>query len=356
MRQPDLKAKIRFLRSAAAWGPSGQCPQCVQTHMSWVFLTPTHVYKLKKPLRTPWLDFQTLAAREFFCREELRLNARLAPQVYLGLVALQRGPQGLQLVPELTGPVSPTLQPARQTVDWLVCMRRLPAHRMLSRLMREHRVTPQEVDELASLLLRFFHAAAPVEVGAQDYFVRFEQEQAASARVLLDPRFALRGASQAVTEMARALPACAERLRQRAGGHVLREGHGDLRPEHVCLLSPPVVIDCLEFNASLRQLDPLDELAYLAMECSMADQAWVGERLLGQCRVVLGEPEPALVHFYAAHRALLRARLAVAHLQDSPLRTPHRWIPLAERYIAEALDRLDALMENRPYDWPAQPP
>jgi aminoglycoside phosphotransferase family enzyme len=349
VRLPDLTAKIRFLRSAVAWGPQGQSPQCVQTHMSWVFLTPTHVYKLKKPLQTPWLDFQTLAAREFYCREELRLNARLAPQVYLGLVALQWTPGGLQLVPENTLLTHPHAQPAAETVDWLVCMRRLPAQRMLSHRMRERRLAPGEVDALAARLTRFFQTAARADVSPQDYCARFEQEQAATAGLLLDPRFALRGAAQAVAEMARALPYSAHGLRQRAQSEVLRDGHGDLRPEHICLLSPPVVIDCLEFNASLRQLDPWDELAYLALECSMAGQAWAGERLLGQCAAVLGAPQAALVHFYAAHRALMRARLSVAHLLESPMRAPQRWIPLAERYVAQALDRLDALVENRPY-------
>lgn len=357
VRLPDLKAKIRFLRSAAAWGPAGQSPQCVETHMSWLFLTPTHVYKLKKPVQTPWLDFQSLDAREFYCREELRLNARLAPQVYLSLVALQWRHGALRLVPDPLSVGGPGLLPAAdgQTVDWLVCMRRLPAQRMLSRLMRERRVSMAEVEGLAAVLVRFFQTALPVAVSPQEYCARFAREQAATAQLLLDSRVALRGAAQAVAGMDKALAAGAVLLGQRATDQRLREGHGDLRPEHVCLLSPPVVIDCLEFNASLRQLDPLDELAYLTMECSMGGQSWVGERLLGHCAAALGRPDPALVHLYAAHRALVRARLSVAHLLDSPLRTPRRWAPLAERYIAQALDRLDAFIERRPYDWPAQP-
>jgi hypothetical protein len=138
------------------------------------------------------------------------------------------------------------------------------------------------------------------------------------------------------------------------------EGHGDLRPEHVCLLDPPVVIDALEFNAALRRLDPWDEIAFLAMECEMAAgagvlarpgqpgsgtaAAWIGPRLVAGCAAALGGLPPApLLPLYTALRALLRARLVLAHLQDPAPRTPERWPPLARRYLARAVAALDAL-------------
>jgi aminoglycoside phosphotransferase family enzyme len=105
-----------------------------------------------------------------------------------------------------------------------------------------------------------------------------------------------------------------------------------------------VVIDCLEFDASLRQVDPFDEIAFLGLECEMAGAPWILPQLVVGCAAALGDAPPApLMSLYTAHRALLRARFAAAHLLDAAPRTPHRWLPLARRYIARAEVALDAL-------------
>jgi uncharacterized protein len=337
MDKPDLQARLRFLQSSQAYGASAQRPQCIETHMSWVFLTDELVFKLKKAVRFPFLDFTTLEARAFYCREELRLNQRLAPGVYLGVLALQWNENGLALVPERELPAP------GETLDWLVQMRRLPAHRMMHELISSNTLLPADVDALAAVLGRFFQSAPAFPMQTGDYLARFTQEQAANAAVLLQPRFGLRDAMQAVAQLAAATSAAAGLLRARERALQVRDGHGDLRPEHVCLLPPPLVIDCLEFNQQLRQLDPFDELAYLGLECAMQGAAWVGARLVAGVGDVLGQrPHPALVHFYAAHRGLLRARLAVAHLLDAQPRTPERWLPLGERYISQGLQATQA--------------
>ena len=112
------------------------------------------------------------------------------------------------------------------------------------------------------------------------------------------------------------------------------EGHGDLRPEHVYLLGRPLVIDALEFNAALRQVDPLDELAGLALECERLGAPWIGPRLYARCAAALGgPPDPALLALYRLIRALRRARLALAHLAEPAPRTPGRWAPRARSYL-----------------------
>jgi len=135
-----------------------------------------------------------------------------------------------------------------------------------------------------------------------------------------------------------------EVLGQRAAARRLVDGHGDLRPGHVFLLQPPIVIDCLEFNPALRQVDPFDELAFLGLECEMAGAAWIGPRLSTACAEALDDhPDPALLHLYKAQRGVLRARLAMAHLLDPQPRTPLVWPPLAARYLDRASAALDAL-------------
>ncbi len=341
MHTLDIEAKLKFLKMPETYGESGQHLECIETHMSWVFLVGGQVFKLKKPVRFPFLDFTTLEAREFYCREEVRLNTRLAPGVYLGLMALQWCDGVFALVPEarLTDSAAHGV-----TVDWLVLMRRLPKHRMLPQLIAQGNVTPRDIDALVEVLGAFYRIAPAVVLSPNDYLARFQYEQASNREVLLRPQFQLRDAALALDRLDVALSQGCDLLRDRASRKRVLDGHGDLRPEHVCLLQPPVVIDCLEFNPQLRQVDPFDEVAYLSLECDMAGAPWIGERITSGCAAALGDhPTPALMHLYTAHRALLRARLAMAHLLDPQPRSPGKWPPLAARYVARTLAALDAL-------------
>ena len=339
--EPDLAARLELLRSPDTHRElpgDGEAVQVLETHMSWVFLAGDHVLKLKKAVRYPYLDFSTLDSRAWHCREELRLNARLAPGVYLGLRALCWDGRRLWLVSESEAPAGARI------VDWLVLMRRLPASRMLDRLVAEGRVRPEEIDRLAERLVGFYRRATPVAVTPRDYRRRFERELAATREVLLRPQFRLPEAVPALAGLERALDRHGELLGARALQGRIVDGHGDLRPEHVCLEEPPVVIDALEFNAALRQVDPFDELAFLGLECAIVGADWIGPRLVDACARALGDtPQPALLSLFTAARALLRARLALAHLLDPQPRAPAKWEPQARRYLQAGLQALAAL-------------
>jgi uncharacterized protein len=335
---PDLDAKLHYLRSGSAHEAAGTAVEAIETHMSWVFLAGDRVLKLKKPVRYDFLDFSTLQAREFYCREELRLNARLAPGVYLDVLALQWHDGRFVLLP-------PQCLPAPgQTVDWLVLMRRLPARHMLDQRIASGDVTPADIGALCVVLVDFYGHAPSVAVEPKEYVQRLHREQRTNRKVLLDPRWPLPGSVSALDRLEAALCEHEPELQSRAAQGRVLDGHGDLRPEHVCLLRPPVVIDCLEFNAALRQVDPLDEIAYLGLECELAGAPWIAAQLFEGCAAALdGRSSPALLHLYTAQRALLRARLALAHLLDPSPRTPDRWPVRARRYIERATTALDAL-------------
>jgi aminoglycoside phosphotransferase family enzyme len=344
LHMPDIEAKLKFLQTPEAYGESGQKLQCIETHMSWVFLIGNQVFKLKKPVRFPFLDFTTLSSREFYCREEVRLNARLAPGIYLGLMALQRRDGTFALVPETRLHLADAVP--GEIVDWLVWMQQLPAHRMLHQLIAEGHAEPQDIDALIEVLGAFYRAAPVAPVSPNDYLARFQYEQASTREVLLRPQFQLRDAALAIDRLGSALSQGADLLRDRALHKRVLDGHGDLRPEHVCLIQPPVVIDCLEFNRQLRQVDPFEEVAYLGLECDMAGAPWIGQHLTSGCAAVLNDhPPAALMCLYTAHRALMRARLTLAHLLDPQPCTPEKWPPLAARYIGRALVALDTLAQ-----------
>lgn len=303
--------------------------------MSWVFLAGKLVYKLKKPVSYPFLDFTTLEARRKNCLEEVRLNARLAEGVYLGAIPLKETATG-----ELT------LEPSGETVDWLVCMKRLPTDRMLDELIAAAAVDPGDVNRAAAKLIGFYAVAPPVEVKWEWVHKRFAAEHELDARLLSDSRFDLKTdrTCRTLRLMRSALVSVKPWLQQRAEAKVYVEAHGDLRPEHVCLMPQPVFIDCLEFNRNLRILDPFDEIAYLGLECERLGAAWVGEIFLHAAREKIPHPAPsALISFYRAARALLRARLALAHLTEPHPRTPEKWEPRARAYVRIADESLVAM-------------
>lgn len=342
---PDLKAKLAFLKNPETYGDSQQPVECLETHMSWVFLVDQKVFKLKKPVCFSFLDFTTLKAREFMCHEEVRLNARLAPGVYLGLLALKWHDGDFHLVPEDKLPAPGV------TVDWLVLMRRLPLQRMLPQLISSRNIDTSDMDALVTVLARFYRTAPAAHLSENDYLARFQCEQAMNREVLLRPEFRLQNSALAMKRLGEALTLCTDVLRARVASHRVVYGHGDLRPDHVCLLQPPVVIDCIEFNALLQQVDPLDEIACLGLECEMLGAPWIGPHLAALITNALDDhPSMALLHFYTAHRALLRARLAMAHLLDPQPRLPAKWPPLAEKYLARCLVAVDALTSAMPHD------
>lgn len=302
--------------------------------MSWVFLTDTHAWKLKKPVRYDYLDFSTAEARRLDCEEEVRLNRRLATEVYLGVVSLVLGADG-QL----------SLGGAGETVDWLVQMRRLPADRMLDHLLRDGTVDQAEIVQLARRLARFYTAAAAEAIAPTTYRQGLAGRIEDNLHELANPEFAL---SRSVLErLARLqldfLQGHAEWFDRRVHQGCIVEGHGDLRPEHVCLLVEPVVIDCLEFKREFRILDPADELGYLALECERLHAQHVGRWLLDAYREASGDAPPeALIHFYQSCRGVLRAKLALWHLRDDGRHPPGKWVAAAAEYLELALRHAEA--------------
>jgi aminoglycoside phosphotransferase family enzyme len=325
---PSLAEKVAVLMRPDSYpSPDGRV-EALETHMSWVFLTDRHAYKLKKPVRFDFLDFSTLEAREWDCREEVRLNRRLAPKTYLGVVPLtMSGRDHLRLGGKGT------------VVDWLVKMRRLPSALMLDTVIKAGQADAAVVSKVAALLSRFYAGLAPVPMSPSDYIERFEREIDEHRRELAIPDYGMPDELVSSIALAQAnfLQGSAGLLRERINGHRIVEGHGDLRPEHVFVGSPPVVIDCLEFNKQFRIVDPADELAFLWMECAFLGAPAVGGGIWRGYAEATGDAVPgALLSFYRSHRACLRAKLSLWHLKDHDVREPGKWRSRAKKYLGLA--------------------
>jgi aminoglycoside phosphotransferase family enzyme len=320
---PTLADKIAYLSRPEAYADGTSAVEVIETHMSYVFLLDRLVYKLKKPVRYPFLDFSTLEARRFNCEEELRLNRRLARNVYLAVVPLMVCRDGLRV------------GGAGQPVEWLVQMRRLPRHLMLDRAIEEKRVTEKDVVRFTRVLAEFYRDAEGVALSRVEYRGRLRTAIVDNHHALCAPAYGLDIplVSAIVKTQLELLDTQASMFDERLQRIV--EGHGDLRPEHVCLAAEPVFIDCLEFNRDLRIVDPADELAFLAMECELLGCSDIGKWIFDTYESIAGDVPPiALIRSYQAQRALLRAKLSVWHLEDGVTNSARaKWLGRAQDYL-----------------------
>jgi hypothetical protein len=276
----------------------------VQTHISYVFLAGAHVYKIKKPVRFSFLDFATVARRRHFCHEEVRLNRRLAPDVYFGVVAVCRSGDEYWLGEE-DNPAA---------VEYAVHMRRLPEDRILARLLDRDEVTPELIDTIARRLAEFHRDA---DAGSE---VTANGDPQAIAAVMEDD-FAeerpFRGGTisasddDAVQQFCRSFLMRNDALfRTRQAEHRIRDGHGDLHAEHVCCTDKLIIFDCIEFNVTFRHRDVAADIAFLAMDLEYHGHPELAAHLVARYAAYAGDPGLCrLVPFYACYRAYVRGKV-----------------------------------------------
>jgi aminoglycoside phosphotransferase family enzyme len=326
-----LAGKVAFLSRPESY--PGACSRIdrIETHFSWVFLSETHVYKLKKPVHDDVVDLRTLESRRRNCVAELRTNRRFAPGVYEAVVPLVVDGAGLYRL-GADGPIA----------DWLLRMRRLPARSALDRVIAGGALHPDALAPVVALLCRVY-ARYPVEVATAAHRARLASIVEENRRELCRPSFALPGPSiESLCRRHRSLIA-SDALEARVREHRIVEGHGDLRPEHVFLTQPPVVIDALEFSRELRIVDTADELGYLALECERLGVPQAHDAIFGEYGRLTGDRPPRrLVHFYQSLRACVRARLAIRHLLDPAVRDPARWRDVCRSYLDLARGHVEA--------------
>jgi aminoglycoside phosphotransferase family enzyme len=340
---PTLADKVAFLSQPGAYGGSTGKILRRETHMSWLFFAGDRVFKLKKPVRFAYLDFSTLGLREAACRAEVTLNRRLAQEVYLKAVPLVLTVRGLAIgAPGIV-------------VDWLVVMRRLNEATTLEQLLCERRIGSRELEHVVGALAAFYRHALPARITPELYLARWYENLRDNRRLLLDPDLAtsLVGLARRIDRSQRRfLDSQPEFVASRVLARKIVDGHGDLRPEHIFIDDTIRIIDCLEFNPKFRAVDPLDEVAYLSIECARLGAPWAStylSRRILHAGTGSGVCE-ALFCFYRCYRATLRARLTLAHLLEPKPRTPEKWLPLARTYLQIAnvdANHLESMLRTR---------
>jgi aminoglycoside phosphotransferase family enzyme/predicted kinase len=276
-----------------------------------VFLVGDDVYKVKKPVDLGFLDFSTLERRRAACDAEVRLNARLAPRVYLGVRPVRRGPDGVH-----------TIESDGDTVDWAVHMRRLDDRTRADELLARGELRGESIDAIAHQLATF-HAAARCDAET----CRFGTPEAVEANVVenfvqtrRDVTRHVRPAEAREIEVQQTtfIHEHADVLRARIDAQRIRDGHGDLRLEHVYMDGAhATIIDCIEFNDRFRFADVCADLAFLSMDLAWHGHVDLAERLLARYARESNDFDLyAVVDFYESYRAYVRAKVSMLLAAD----------------------------------------
>ncbi|HEY0939645.1 MAG TPA: AAA family ATPase [Steroidobacter sp.] len=335
-RHPPLNIE-ELLRADAFPHPVSQL-RLVETHISWVVLTGSFAYKIKKPVKLGFIDTSTLELRQHYCNEEVRLNRRLAPELYLDVVPITRehsrvraGGQG-------------------DVIEYAVRMKQFPTGNELDALLDRGDVSLQEIEQLAELLGQF-HQQIPSPTPSQDLThtrSMFEnvlgnlEQLSAHAPDMLDVALLrqLRDWTRASLDAQR--PAFEKRERT---GHI-RDCHGDLHAANIVRIDGRLVpFDCIDFDPRLRHIDVMNDLAFLVMDLRSRDRQDLATALLNRYLEVTGDYEGVqLLPFYAVYRALVRAKVDAIAANQSPERVSQ----LTERFQRRIRTALQLMNEPSP--------
>ncbi|MET0082631.1 MAG: AAA family ATPase [Sedimenticola sp.] len=305
----------------------------IETHISTVLLAGEYAYKIKKPLDLGFLDFSTLERRKFCCQEEIRLNRRLAPQIYLDVIPI-------------TGSVaSPEIDGGDGAIEYAVRMRRFPDEALLSANVGS---LDQQMIEAISRVVADFHGSIDIaspesEFGEPEVLLAPMQANFEHIRQLVDEPTALARVEVVEAWTHERFRSLRSRLEMRKSQGFIRECHGDLHLGNIAWVDGGVLIfDGIEFNPDLRWIDTMSELAFLLMDLDEKGRPDLSHRLLNSYLQITGDFEGLKVlRFYQVYRAMVRAKVAAIRLGQEGLGESERsqimedftlYLSLAESY------------------------
>lgn len=285
--------------------------EVIETHISYVLLTGSYAYKFKKSVNLGFLDFSTLERRKFYCDEELRLNQRLAPDLYVKVIAITGSVQS----PRINGP--------GPIIEFAVKMVQFPQDAQLDRVLGHNGLQQAHMDALAAQVASFHKEAA-----VADHQSRFGEPNHVRSHMLQNFEYFDSGSENGLLaeELHRLYAWCKEALdqhdedfRDRKRQGRIREGHGDMHLTNMVLMGDSIVIfDCIEFNEALRWIDVISEIAFLIMDLDYRERADLGRRFLNTYLQHTGDYSGLrLMRLYLVYRSLVRAKIAHIQWQQS---------------------------------------
>jgi len=338
IHQPDY---IQAMLKAETYPHATDEIRMIQTHISWVFLTGTYAYKIKKPVNFGFLDFSTMAKRYYFIRRELQLNLRLSPDIYLDIITLNKDAHGYHLNGE------------GETLDYCLRMRQFAQHDLLYNRLISGQFDPRWMDQIAQTIVTF-HASIthqaddmPCSAGILAHQIYDNLAVArANGDMVIDDGLLRTLVQFADNELARLKSALKKRARQ---GYI-RPCHGDLHLKNIALWQhTPHIFDCIEFNDELSVIDTMNDIAFLVMDCDAHNRSDLSMRFLSRYLEFSGDYEGLeLLQLYLFYRATVRGKVAclTANGMEQPqqraslLAEARSYFTLASQYVMPAKPKL----------------
>jgi len=328
---------VQALLSPEAYPQPPRKIDLMQTQMSFIFLTGEHVYKIKKPVNLGYLDYTTLEKRKHFCQQEVILNRRLCPDVYLSVMT----------VTDFNGKYS--INGKGNIVEYAVKMLQLPQDRMMDNLIRKKRLSPGMIDRVAQKLAEFHHSAATNQEIAQYGDINFLKINTGENFNQTEKYIGLSIASNCYNDIIAYtrgfIRTSAPLFHERTERGRIRDCHGDLHSAHVCFSDGIQIFDCIEFNDRFRYCDVASEIAFLAMDLDYHERRDLSQRFVEAYVEASGDRGVGeLLNFYKCYRAYVRGKVESfkyddTHItlseKDEALSKAKRYFQLAESYISQ---------------------
>ena len=309
MSEESLPPHIDYLRHNSSYPHPVESIQLVQTHISFVLLAGDFVYKWKKPVNFGFLDFSTLEQRKYYCEQELVLNRRLCPDLYLDVVTLNR--EGNRY----------SLNGSGEVVEYGVKMVRMPEDRMMTRVIGAGKLDRGQIDRIIAVLVPFYQradgSAAISEFGRAASVGVNVLENFAQTEVFVDQGALSRDQFREIGDYARAFLNDEQRFERRRAAGKIRDCHGDLYSANICLDEPVHIFDCIEFNERFRYSDVAADVAFLAMDLDFHGLEELSAYFID--RFVKESADPTLVEmldFYRCYRAMVRGKIGLFTAAD----------------------------------------
>lgn len=301
--------------------------QLIQTHISYVLIAGDFVYKFKKPVDFGFLNFSTLEQRKHFCEEELRLNRRLCPSIYLETLSVNR--HGSQF----------SFGGSGKAVDYCLKMARMPAERMMNRVMSAGELTQQNIDSIVSILEPFYDKAqggaeinpyGTAEAVGINVIENFTQtEQFIGCAALSQEEFDI------ISTYSRSFLEKTHLFERRIAQNKIRDCHGDLHSANICLADQVYIYDCIEFNHRFRYCDIASDLAFLAMDLDYNNLETLSDYLIRRYQEDSGDTDlEVMLNFYKCYRAAIRGKIGLltAHEEEVDEQTRTTALQQAKQY------------------------
>ena len=352
---------IKELSRPEAYPHTVEEVEVIQTHISVVFLAGDLVYKVKKPLNLGFLDFTTLEKRHHYCLEELRLNRRLSPDIYLYVASVIDGPDGLRFAEKESSPPAPP-------VEYAVVMKRLEESRLLSSLLSGKTVDGDAIRSIARRIADFHlqaeTSAEITRVGGIEAVILNTEEDFQQVQPYVGETLSIETFETIALYTRTFIEVNRDLFARREAGGWIRDGHGDLHTQHICMADGIQIFDCIEFNERFRYGDVLADAAFLAMDLERLGYGDLAKTYTDSYLELmeLGDYS-ALFNFYACYRAVVRGKVegfrsrdpnvlpAEANLARENART---FLSLAEKYAGHRFhqyssrDAVSWALENPP--------